>query len=87
MNTTAIYIKTEPEVKAKAQKVAKELGFSLSSLMNAWLRQLIKNRTITFSVADEIPNARTRAVIKQAEENLKKGDHSPIFKIGEEFGD
>ena len=84
MNTTAIYIKTEPEMKAEAQKVARELGFSLSSLVKAWLRQLIKTRTVTFSAEDEIPNEYTRTILKQAEENLKKGNHSPIFKTGKE---
>ena len=84
MQTSAIYIKTDPEVKTKAQKVAKELGFSLSSLLNAWLRHLIKTKTITFSVRDEIPNARTRAILKQAEEDYKAGNTSPAFKTGEE---
>lgn len=79
MQTSAIYIKTDPEIKSKAQKVAKDLGFSLSSLMNAWLRHLIKTKTVTFSVRDEMPNARTRAILKQAEKNLKEGKHSPIF--------
>lgn len=84
MNTTAIYIRTEPRMKAEAQKVARELGFSLSSLVKAWLKQLIKTKTVTFSVEDEIPNEYTRVILKQAEENLKKGKHSPIFKTGEE---
>lgn len=84
MNTAAIYIKTEPEVKKEAQKVAKELGFSLSSLLNAWMRQFIKTKTVTFSVLDEVPNERLKSIMKQAEKNLKEGNHSPIFKTGEE---
>lgn len=84
MNTAAIYIKTEPQVKAKAQKVAKELGFSLSSLLNAWLRHLIKTKTITFSTEDEIPNAYLRKVMRQADKNLKEGKHSPIFDNAED---
>ena len=84
MNTAAIYIKTEPKMKAEAQKVARELGFSLSSLVKAWLRQLIKTKTVTFSAEDEIPNEYTRAILKQAEEDYKKGNTSPAFKTGEE---
>ncbi len=84
MNTTAIYIKTDPEIKTKAQKVAKELGFSLSSLMNAWLRQLIKTKTVTFSVEDEIPNEYLIKTIKQAEKDRKAGKASPIFSTGGE---
>jgi len=53
MNTTAIYIKTEPEMKAEAQKVARELGFSFSSLVKAWLRQLIKTRRTTVSAEEK----------------------------------
>lgn len=79
MNSAAIYIKTDPVVKTKAQKVAKELGFSLSSLMNAWLRQLIKTKTVNFSAVDETPNAYLKSVLKKAEKNYKKGNVSPAF--------
>lgn len=78
MQSTAIYIRTEPEVKAKAQKVAKDLGFSLSSLMNAWLRHFIKTKTVTFSAAEE-PSDYLIQAIKKARENRKKGKGSPIF--------
>ena len=84
MHTAVIITKTEPEVKKKAQAVAKEFGISLSSLVNAYLKQLIKKKTVTFSARDEIPNARTRAIMKQAEEDYKKGNTSPAFKTGEE---
>lgn len=84
MTTTAIYIKTEPQVKKKAQEVAKELGFSLSALMNAWLRDLIRTKTVTFSLNDEIPNDYTIAAMKQADEDYKKGNTSPAFKTGKE---
>lgn len=87
MNTATIFIKTEPKVKAEAQKTAGELGFSLSSVLNAFLRQFVKTKTIHFSTQgiDEIPNARTRAILRQAEADLKKGKTSPKFKTAEGF--
>lgn len=84
MSTAAIYIKTDPHVKEKAQRVAQELGLSLSAILNAYLKQLIHTKTVTFSALDEVPNEATRAIMKQAEDNLKKGKHSPIFKTGKE---
>ncbi len=84
MNTAAIYIKTDAEVKAKAQKVAKELGLSLSSLLNGWLRQLIKTKTVTFTSHGEYPSEYLIKSIKQAEKDRKTGKASPIFKTGEE---
>lgn len=85
MNTAVINIKTNPETKAQAKKVAAELGISLSSLVNAYLKQLIKTKTVTFSAneLDEIPNARTRAILKQAEEDRKAGKGSPLFTSDE----
>jgi len=47
MNTAVINIKTQPEVKAKAQEIAKEIGVSLSSLLNAYLKQFIKTNGVT----------------------------------------
>jgi len=84
MNTAVINIKTQPETKAKAQEIAKAIGVSLSSLLNAYLKQFIKTKTITFSAKEEIPNAHTLKVLKKAEENYKKGNTSPAFKTGEE---
>lgn len=81
MQTAAIYIKTDPEVKAKAQKVAKELGLSLSSLLNGWLRQLIKNKPVTFSALDAVSNDYLKSVLKQAEKNLKMGKHKNSSEV------
>lgn len=46
---TLINIKTEKEVKENAQKLARELGLSLTDVMNAALRNFIRTREVTFS--------------------------------------
>lgn len=84
MNTAIINIKTQPETKAKAQEIARQIGVSLSSLLNAYLKQFIKTKTVTLSANEEIPNAHTLKVLKKAEENYKKGNTSPAFRTGEE---
>jgi len=73
MNTAVIITKTEPQVKVKAQKVAKDLGISLSSLINAWLRQLIKTKTIVFSAADEEPTQYLLDALRESREDIKAG--------------
>ena len=80
MSDAAIYIKTDLEVKLKAQKVSRDLGFSLSSLMNAWLRQLIRTKTVNFSVADEEPSEYLLQVMEKAEKNRKTRKGSPVFE-------
>src|SRR4026208_2568003 len=46
MNTAIIITKTEPEIKVKAQQIAKELGVSLGGLMNSWLKQFVKTKKV-----------------------------------------
>ena len=84
MNTAVIITKTEPQVKLKAQKVAKDLGISLSSLINAWLRQLIKTKTVVFSAADEEPTQYLLDALKESGEDIKAGRVSPSFGNAED---
>ena len=72
MNTSVITVKTPLEVKTKAQEVAKELGFSLSSLVNAYLRQLVKTKTIHFSLPEE-PTPFLLSSLKKSKEDIKAG--------------
>lgn len=73
MNTAVVNIKVNPTVKKQAQHVARELGFSLSSLINAYLKQLVKTKAITFSVAREEPTDYLLKALKESREDIKKG--------------
>ena len=46
---TLINIKTEKETKEKAQEAARNLGLPLSAIMNAYLREFIRSKAVTFS--------------------------------------
>ncbi len=46
---TTILIKTKKDLKLQAQGLAKDLGFSLTDIVNASLRQFIVNQGITVS--------------------------------------
>lgn len=83
MNTAAIYIKTQPEVKAKAQKIAKALGISLSSLMDAWLRQFVKTKRVTFGTEEERPSKYLIESLKKSGEDIRAG-RVLSFNNGEE---
>jgi len=82
MNTVGIYIKTQPEVKAKAQKIAKTVGMSLSSLLDAWLRQFVKTKRAPFNI-EEKPSKYLIESLKKSEEDIKAGRFIS-FNNGEE---
>lgn len=78
MNTAIINIKTEPFIKKQAQQVAEDLGLTLSSTINAFLRDLIRNKTINFSL-NENPSKYLVKQLKKSKEDIKKGSISPTF--------
>jgi addiction module RelB/DinJ family antitoxin len=83
MNTTSLHMKIEPDFKKEAQKTADELGLSLSAVVKALLKQFIRTKRLTVGVNErqEIPNARTRQVMKQAEEDMKAGQVTSFASI------
>jgi len=80
MKTAVINVKTDARVKAKAQKVASELGFSLSSLVNGYLRQLVQTKTVNFSLAEEKPSELLVRAIKDAERERESGNYYSFTK-------
>jgi addiction module RelB/DinJ family antitoxin len=85
MNTASIFIKTDPHIKEEAQKTAEELGLSLSAIINAYLRELIKTKRVAFSAQPEIPNEHFRHAIERARAHRRHGKASPIFTDDEKL--
>lgn len=72
MVKTMLNVKTDVEVKRAAQKLAREIGVPLSTIVNAQLKALIRNRRIEFQ-APLTPNARTRKILDAAEKEFRNG--------------
>jgi len=51
---TAVNIKVDRDVKIHAQELAKNLGISLSTILNAQLRQFVRDKSITFSTVPKM---------------------------------
>ena len=72
MNTAVINLRTDRNVKQAAQKTARDLGFNLSSILNAFLRDFVRAKSVNFSVAEE-PSEYLVKAIAEAEEDLRMG--------------
>lgn len=79
MNTAVVNIKTEKALKVQAHQVADELGLSLSSILNAYLRQLVRTRSVYFDATSEKPTEYFMKVLKDSEKERKNGKSSPVF--------
>jgi addiction module RelB/DinJ family antitoxin len=84
MAKTLISIKADKEVKENAQKLARELGLSLSDVMNAALRNFIRTRKATFSSIPYMTPELER-LLGVVEEDIKAGRNmSPTLSSAEE---
>ncbi len=79
MRTAVINIKIDPKVKIKAQKVALDLGFSLSSIINGYLKHFIKTETLYFTTQPEELTDYLIQALKESKKDIKKNNVSPGF--------
>jgi len=82
MNTT-MTIKVDKDVKSKAQATAKQMGLPLSTLINAYLREIAATGRVELSVVEEMTPQMER-IIRQAEKEIAAGETSgPFYNIEE----
>lgn len=70
MEKTVLNIKTERKLKKEAQKVARGLGLPLGTIMNAYLREFVREKRIVFSIPPT-PNIRTQKLLQNIREDIK----------------
>lgn len=73
MDTAVINFRTDARLKNAAMKAVEELGLSLSGVLNGFLKELVRSKAISFSVAEE-PSEYLIKALKDAEEERKRGE-------------
>ena len=72
MNSAVINIKTDPKLKKELQGVAKELGLPVGTIINAYLRELVRERRVVFSVPPAL-NRRTERLLESIDKDISAG--------------
>lgn len=70
MSTTNLNIRTDKAVKDQAEAIFNELGLSLTTAVNMFLRTVIRENGIPFELKLDVPNEITTKVIKEGKELL-----------------
>ena len=81
---TVISVKIDKEVKASAQEVANSAGLTLSTLVNAYLRQVAATRRIEI-YSPEPMTPKLEKLIAEVEGELQAGKVSKKFDNVEDF--
>ena len=70
MSATTMNIRVDSEVKNSAKEILSEIGLDLSTAVNIFLRQTIRENGIPFDLKLDIPNEETKKVIREAEKGI-----------------
>jgi addiction module RelB/DinJ family antitoxin len=66
-------VKTDKKLKAEAKKVSEELGVPLSTVINAFLKQFVRDKEITLSANELRPTQYLIDCIEEAEREYTTG--------------
>jgi len=67
---TMINIKADKEVKEAAQRTAKEIGVPLSTVINAFLKEFVRNKSVSFSAVPKMTPYLER-ILDEVEKDIK----------------
>ena len=70
-NQTNLNIRTDADIKASAEKIFEQLGLNMSTAVNIFLRQAIRQGGLPFEVKLDVPNEVTAAAIREGREIIK----------------
>ena len=66
MTPVSTNIKIDPELKEQAQDLFESLGMNLTTAVNIFLRQSVREQAIPFRIGEPVPNAETLQAIRDA---------------------
>ena len=68
MAKTSTNISIDADIKIKAQELFADFGLDLSTAINMFLRQSVRENAIPFNISREVPNSDTITAINEFEE-------------------
>jgi DNA-damage-inducible protein J len=72
MAITNINIRVDSDIKAQSQSLFENLGLDMTTAINMFLRQALKNRAIPFEISERPANPDVRNDSKMKEESIRK---------------
>ncbi len=70
METVNMSIRMDTELKKQADAMLADMGLNMTTAMNMFLRQVVRQGKIPFEIATDIPNAETLAAMKEVDDMI-----------------
>lgn len=83
--TSVINVQVDSETKKKAVDILNDLGLSMSSAINIFLKQVIKKEGIPFEITNSKSNRELLEHLKEVEDMKKNPEKYPSYSNWEEL--
>ncbi len=83
--TSAINIQVDTQTKKEATAILSDLGLSMSTAINLFLRQVIKRDGLPFEVTNPKPTKDLLEALKEAEDIINNPDKYPRYSNREDL--
>ena len=70
MATVNMSIRMDTELKKQADAMLSDIGLNMTTAMNMFLRQVVRQGRIPFEIATDIPNSETLAAMKEVDDMI-----------------
>ncbi len=70
MSTVNMSIRMDTELKKQAEVMLADMGLNMTTALNMFLRQVVRQGKIPFEIATDIPNAETLAAIQEVDDMI-----------------
>ena len=87
MAQTLVNVRMDEEVKRSMEETCKELGITMSTAFNIFVRQSLRERGIPFKITEGTPNRETVSAMLEAERIAKDPTVKGYHDVDEFFAD
>lgn len=85
METVNINIRTDKATKQRCEYIFSELGLNMTTAINMFLRAVLREGGIPLDLHADIPNAETRAAMKEIDDMIAHPEKYKSYSSAEEM--
>ena len=74
MSSVNVTVRMDSEIKAKVEELYTSLGMNMSTAINMFVRQCLRERQLPFQPSLNVPNQETIEAMEEAKEMLRTGN-------------
>ncbi|WP_443743246.1 type II toxin-antitoxin system RelB/DinJ family antitoxin [Sutterella sp.] len=74
MSSVNVTVRMDSDIKAQVEELYTSLGMNMSTAINMFVRQCLRERQLPFQPSLNVPNQETIEAIKEAKEMLRTGN-------------